>query len=191
MISLGCDIGATATKTVILKHREIEAVDITLNEGRLKDAFEQSLRNVLADSGLSFHEITYKGGTGRGERYMSFQHSSESMISCLGKGAYWLLPSVRTIIDIGGLSTAIININADGGKVIESRANRRCASGTGFFLDMAAQALEMKVEDLGPVSLAAKGRAPINAHCAVFGESETVTQLNLGMENLVKNLSGR
>ena len=182
MISLGCDIGAIATKTVILKQRDIESIDITLNEGRLSEASERSFQNVLSDCGLSLDEITHRGGTGRGVRYMSVPNSTESMISCLAKGTHWLLPSARTIINIGGLSTTIINMTGDKGKVIEYRSNRRCASGTGFFLDMAARALEMEVEDLGPAAFSATGRANINVHCAVFGESEIVTQLNEGTE---------
>ncbi len=182
MISLGCDIGAITTKTVILNQRKVEAVDITLNEGRLREAFQRSLQNVLSDSRVSLDQITHRGGTGWGERYMSIPHSTESMISCLAKGTHWLLPSTRTIINIGGLGTTVINIQADEGKVIEYRSNDRCASGTGFFLDMAAQALEITVEEFGSVALAANGRAHISAQCAVFGESEIVTHVNDGID---------
>ena len=182
MISLGCDIGAIATKTVILKDGRITAFDITLNEGKLAEAARRSVLNVLTRAGLALEEIRYFGGTGWGERYIPFPHSVESAISCLAKGAYWSVPTVRTVVDIGGLSTTTINVDGGNGKAREYRTNDRCASGTGFYLDLAAQALELKVEDLGPVSFSAGGRARISAQCAVFGESEIVTHVNEGTE---------
>jgi len=66
--------------------------------------------------------------------------------------------------------------------VLEYRTNDRCAAGTGFFLDLAAQALELTVEELGPISLSANGRAQIGSQCAVFRESEIVTHMNEGVE---------
>ncbi|MBI4774490.1 MAG: 2-hydroxyglutaryl-CoA dehydratase [Deltaproteobacteria bacterium] len=182
MISLGCDIGAIATKTVILKGDRLAAFDVTLNDGKLADAARRSVLSVLGQAGLDLEEIPHFGGTGWGEKYISFPHSVESSIRCLARGAYWSVPAVRTVVDIGGLSTTIISVDGKNGKAREYRTNDRCASGTGFFLDLAAQALELKVEELGPVSLAAGGRAHISAQCAVFGESEIVTHVNEGAE---------
>lgn len=182
MISLGCDIGAIATKTVILEDGIVAAYDITPNESRMTEAVKRSVQNALSDTGTSLEKIKYRGGTGWGEKYIPFPHSTESMISCLAKGAHWIVPAARTVVDMGGLSTTIVRINRETGQVIEYVTNDRCASGTGFFLEMAAQALELKVGELGPVALSAKGHAHIGAQCAVFGESEIVTHVNDGME---------
>jgi predicted CoA-substrate-specific enzyme activase len=182
MISLGCDVGAIATKTVVLEEGAIAAYDVTPNEGRMKEAAGLSLEGVLSETGLTLEEILHRGGTGWGERYIPFEHRSESMIRCLARGAHWAVPDTRTAINIGGLSSTIISIHPDTGRVVEYRTNDRCASGTGFFLELAAQALEVKVEDLGSLSLSAKKRAGISAQCAVFGESEIVTHLNDGVD---------
>ena len=182
MMSLGCDIGAIATKSVMLKNGTLVAHDITRNDGRLTQAAQQSAQNVLSKMGISLNEIEHRGGTGWGERYIPFAHSSESMISCLAKGAHWMVPATRTVVNIGGLSTTIVRISGEGGRVLEYRTNDRCASGTGFFLEMAAHALELEVEELGQVSLSAKGRAHVSAQCAVFGESEIVTHVNDGVD---------
>lgn len=182
MISLGCDIGAIATKTVIVKDGSIAAYDITPNKGQLAQAAQHSVQRVLSHTGISLDEITHRAGTGWGEKYMPFSRTSESMISCLAKGAHWIEPAARTVVNIGGLSTTIVSINGERGQVIEYRTNDRCASGTGFFLELSAQALELKIEELGPISLSAKGRAHISAQCAVFGESEIVTHVNDGAE---------
>jgi activator of 2-hydroxyglutaryl-CoA dehydratase len=68
------------------------------------------------------------------------------------------------------------------GRVLEYRNNDRCASGTGFFIDLAAQALEMELEHLDLAALNAEKRAYIGAQCAVFGESEIVSHVNDGVE---------
>jgi predicted CoA-substrate-specific enzyme activase len=182
MISLGCDIGAVATKSVVMKGKSLAAWDIRPNEGRMIEAAKKSVSDLLQKAGLSMGDMERLGGTGWGEKYMPFDHTTESMISCLARGGHWMGPAASTVLNIGGLSTTIISINPHDGKVIEYRTNDRCASGTGFFLEMAAQALEMRVEDLGAVALSARGRAHISAQCAVFGESEIVTHVNDGAE---------
>lgn len=181
MIRLGCDIGAIVTKTVILNDRSILAYDITPNRGKLTQAIEDSVTTVLSKAGVGLDGIAYCGGTGWGEKYLPFSHSKESVINCLAKGTHWMLPSARTLVDIGGLSSIAIGVN-EKGKVLEYRASDRCAAGTGFFLELAAQALELRVEDLGPISLSAKGKVHISSQCAVFRESEIVTHVNEGVE---------
>jgi len=182
MISLGCDIGALATKTVIFMDGVLAAYDIMPNEGRLSRIAEVSVKKVLSETGLSLNEIENRVGTGWGRRYIPFPHVSETMIRCLARGAHWMVPESKTVVNIGGLSTTVVSIRGEGGRVIEYRTNDRCASGTGFFLEMAAQALELTVEELGSIALSAKRRAHISAQCAVFGESEIVTHVNDGTD---------
>ena len=181
MISLGCDVGTITAKTVILKDGEIVAFDITPNEGKLSQAVERSVQNALSKAGVTLEDIENRGGTGFGERYISFPHVTKSTISCLSRGVNRTLPSVRTVVDIGGLSTTCIHIN-DQGKVMEYRTNDRCASGTGFFLELAAQALELNVEDFSSVAASAREKVRISAQCAVFGESEIVSHINDGVD---------
>jgi predicted CoA-substrate-specific enzyme activase len=182
MISLGCDLGAITAKTVVMEDGAVAASDVTLNQGRMKEAARQSLHRVLGETGLGLEDISHRGGTGWGQKYIPFEHTTESMIRCLASGARWAVPDTRTVINIGGLTSTIINIHPDTGRVIEYRTNDRCASGTGFFLEMAAQALEVEVKDLGAISLSAKNRAPVSAQCAVFGESEIITHVNNGID---------
>jgi predicted CoA-substrate-specific enzyme activase len=179
MYSLGFDVGAIATKAVLLKDSEVVAYDSTPNEGRLSEAIEQSVLNVFEGFGVSLDDVGCRGGMGWGELYIPFPHITESMISCLARGAHWAVPAARTVVDIGGLSSTVINID-ESGRVLEYRTNDRCASGTGFFLELAAKALELGVEELGPMSLCAGCTAHIGTQCAVFGESEIVSHINEG-----------
>ncbi|MEW6439814.1 MAG: acyl-CoA dehydratase activase [bacterium] len=181
MISLGCDVGAIATKTAILKDGILIGADVTPNAGKATQAVQASVAKALSRAGVSPEAVQAWGGTGSGERYISFSHRAESLISCLARAGHWALPSTRTVVDIGGLSSTCINLNASG-RAMEYRTSDRCASGTGFFLELAAQALELKVEEVSSVAASAAGRARISAQCAVFGESEIVTHVNDGVE---------
>ncbi len=185
---LGCDVGALATKTVIMTNGTIVGFNITMNEGKLGKAIEESLVQALEMAKLSIDEIEYRGGIGWGERYIPFPHLSSSLISALALGVHWACPEARTVIDIGGLSSTAIVLN-DTGRVLEYRTNDRCAAGTGFFLELAAQALELDVEALCPQACCATERAHISAQCAVFGESEIVSHLNEG-EDVASIASG-
>jgi (R)-2-hydroxyacyl-CoA dehydratese activating ATPase len=179
MIVLGCDVGAMATKTVLLENGNLAAHNIEANEGKLVDVVGKSIDSLLEATGKSMSDIQAFGGTGRGEKYISFQHSTEGLMNCLARGTLWAFPEARTIVDMGGLGTTALSIT-DEGKVLEYRSNDRCAAGTGFFLDLAAQALELTVDQLGPLSLKANGRVQISSQCAVFRESEIVTHVNEG-----------
>ena len=149
MIVLGCDVGALATKTVILKDGSLSAWDITPNEGRLGKVAKESLARVLQITGLRQEEISAYGGTGWGRKYIPYLHRQESQINCLARGTRRLQPSVRTVVDIGGLTTTVIHLKEQGG-VLEYRNNDRCASGTGFFIELAAQAMELPLDELDP-----------------------------------------
>ncbi|MFH1116578.1 MAG: acyl-CoA dehydratase activase [Pseudomonadota bacterium] len=181
MIVLGCDVGALATKTVLLENGRLLAHTIAANEGRPKAVAAGSIDDLLTKAGISMKDIRACGGTGRGEKYISVPHSVEGMMNCLARGTLWTLPEAGTIVDLGGLGSTAVSIN-DKGKVLEYRSNDRCAAGTGFFLELAAQALELTVDELGPLSRQAKERVQISSQCAVFRESEIVTHVNDGKD---------
>ncbi len=178
---LGIDLGALATKTAVVIDDRLVGWAVIPNEGRLAEAAEQSRQMALAGADLRIDQVDLVGGTGWGRRYIPFDHCPLTVINCLARGAKWAAPEVRTILDLGGLSTTVLGLDADG-RVVEYRTNDRCASGTGFYLELAAQALELAVEEMGPVSLAARGRAHISGQCAVFGESEIVSHVNDGAD---------
>lgn len=182
MVTLGIDVGAIATKTVIVRDGVVVGSDVTANEGRAKEAVRASVERALSLAGISLDGITRRGGTGSGKRYIPFPCQEKSLIACLARGARWGLASARTVVDIGGLSSTCIHLDGDG-RVQEYRTSDRCASGTGFFLELAAQALELKLEELSLVALGASGRVRISAQCAVFGESEIVTHVNEGVDS--------
>ena len=95
-------------------------------------------------------------------------------VSAAARGAIALDPRIRTVIDVGAEEGRAIKINAVG-KVLDFAINEKCAAGTGAFMEAMARALEVPLEQLGPLSLQSTKAVAINAQCAVFAESELVT----------------
>jgi activator of 2-hydroxyglutaryl-CoA dehydratase len=136
MDHLGCDVGAL-TPNVILNNGFCWD-DITRMRGA-RASGEESLAKVLQTTGISPERSLGADGL---KKYIPYPHRPENPINCLARAARWLWPTVRTVVDIGGLTTTVIQLKEQGG-VLEYRNNDRCASGTGFFIELAAQALEL------------------------------------------------
>jgi predicted CoA-substrate-specific enzyme activase len=113
----------------------------------------------------------------------------ESEISCHAKGAWWDTPSVRMVIDIGGQDAKAIRID-DTGKVIRYVYNDKCASGTGRFLEVMADALEVEIEEMGAIGKQAKENVTISNQCVIFAETEVISLINEGkaVSNIVNGL---
>ncbi len=179
MIVAGIDVGSLSTKVVLLEDDRILAANIltTGEEGVVmaRKATDEALRKA----NISFDQLEYIVTTGYGRKSISFAKESKSEMMCHAKGAYWLFPSARTVIDIGAESSKIIRLNKNG--VVEDFVgNDKCAAGTGIFLDTMAKALEVSIEEVGELSLKHKEKAMISSMCAVFAESEVVSHVHRG-----------
>ena len=109
-----------------------------------------------------------------------------SEISCHAKGVYHLIPTARTIIDIGGQDAKAIKLDEKGG-VSQFFMNDKCAAGTGRFIDVMARVLEVTITEMQDYDAKATEAAPISSTCTVFAESEVISQLSQGTskENII------
>jgi predicted CoA-substrate-specific enzyme activase len=105
----------------------------------------------------------------------------ESEISCHARSAWWNTPSARTVIDIGGQDAKAIRVD-EAGKVIRFIYNDKCASGTGRFLEVMADALEVRLEEMGTLGKEAGEKIAISNQCVIFAETEVVSLINEGRE---------
>ena len=101
--------------------------------------------------------------------------------TCHGRGAFYLDPAVRTVIDIGGQDSKVIRLNQQG-KVLDFAMNDKCAAGTGRFLEVMATALEVELENLAALSDQAVRAISISSTCTVFAETEVVSLLAGGAD---------
>lgn len=173
----GCDVGSLATKAVIMENRRIKAFTIMKSGPRPAESARNALDKVLSEAGVQNSDIMYCVGTGYGREKIPFVNESLSEISCHGKGAQFLVPSTRSVIDIGGQDCKVIKLDAKG-NLVKFITNDKCASGTGRFLDVMAKVMNIPVSELGDLS--AKGHDPITlaSMCTVWAQADVIKHIN-------------
>ncbi|NQU44173.1 rod shape-determining protein [bacterium] len=149
---------------------------------RARDLFEEVLRKQNLDPG----DIAGVVATGYGRDAIDFADTTVTEITCHGRGVRQQDPEARTIVDIGGQDSKVIQIDGNG-QVRDFALNDRCAAGTGRFLELVAERLEVSLEDLADLAAASDSPSPITSMCAVFAESEIIGLLAGGArrENIV------
>ena len=175
----GIDIGSTMTKVVILE-REIIASVMGPTGPEQRRLANQVMEEALQEAGLDFEEISYVVSTGYGRLNVPFADKQITEISCHAKGVAHLFPGARTVIDIGGQDSKGIKIGKNG-RPSNFVMNDKCAAGSGRFLEVLADALEVGVEALGELSMKGKEPAQISNICTVWAEQEVVSRLAEGV----------
>jgi benzoyl-CoA reductase subunit D len=182
MITAGIDCGAKNTKTVIMKDGEI------LGKASVPTGFDQSkavsdsLDAALENAGISRDDIERYGGTGSGKESIDMADSKVNDIKAMGKAAHYYFPNARTVADVGAEEGRAAKIDEKGNPV-DFAVNEKCAAGAGAFIEAMARALEVSLEEMGPLCLASDEEIPMNAQCAIFAESEVVGLIHAKTES--------
>ena len=172
---VGIDSGSTSTDVVILDAQKQIVAQVILPTGAGAAAgADRALEEALRQAGLSREDLTATVTTGYGRTAIQCGDKSITEITCHAKGAFFLNPAVRTIIDIGGQDSKVIRID-DTGNVTNFVMNDKCAAGTGRFLELMARTLELSLEDMSTMGLTWKEDITISSMCTVFAESEVVS----------------
>ena len=170
----GIDMGSQSTKVVILDGERILAA-VTLKTGESAETEAgQAMGEALRQARLKLDDLQNVVSTGAGRMHAPFARKQRSTPTCLARGARFLFPRARTIVDAGAESSTAIRLSADGA-VEDSVTNDRCAGGSGTFLDNMSQMLRIPLGELGAVSLKATHAEQIVNKCAVFAESEVIS----------------
>ena len=171
----GIDSGSTSTDVVILdQNGKIKSTMIIPTGGGAMMSAEKSLNLAVEKAGIKKEEIVRIVTTGYGRAYIDSGDDSITEITCHAKGAHYLNPNVRTIIDIGGQDIKAISIDEQGA-VKNFLMNDKCAAGTGRFLEMMARTLGLSLEEMSTKGLEWKENIVISSMCTVFAESEVVS----------------
>lgn len=186
----GVDIGSLVTKVVILKNNEIAGYSILNSRIDPGKTGEQALEEAVLKSGCSKKDIKYIVATGYGRNSFPLAKKSITELTCHAIGAHYLDPGIRTVIDIGGQDSKAIKLD-ENGKMIDFLMNDKCAAGTGRFLEVMADAMEVKLEDMGKVSLEAIKPCLLSTTCTVFAETEVISLIasGAGKENIIAGLN--
>ncbi|MBI2227614.1 MAG: CoA activase [Deltaproteobacteria bacterium] len=177
MITTGIDVGAKTVKVVLMEDGKIRGKAKVLSGFDQEESAKAALEQALAEAGLSREAIGSIVTTGNGRKAISFAKGDVTEARAAALGAVFLYPTARTVIDVGAEESRAIKCDANG-KVLDFAVNEKCAAGSGAFTEAMARALEVPLEELGPLSLKATQSIPMNAQCAVFAESEVISLIH-------------
>ncbi len=181
MITAGVDVGSSTSKVVILNGEKIVSYVIISTGAESVNSAQKVMDTALAEAGLSLSQVDGVVATGYGRVIVPFANETITELSCHAKGASWLFPSVRTILDMGGQDCKAIRCD-EAGRLTNFVMNDKCAAGTGRFLELMAIVMDLPVEELGKLSLEAKEKVKINSTCAIFAKSEVASLIRLGTD---------
>ena len=187
----GVDSGSTTTDVVILDRDLAIVAKVILPTGAgAEKGAARALEEALAQAGLSEDDLTATVTTGYGRSAIDLGEKSVTEITCHARGAHFLNPAVRTVIDIGGQDSKVIRLDETGG-VVSFVMNDKCAAGTGRFLEMMARTLELSLEEISTIGLDWKEDIAISSMCTVFADSEVVSLVakNKALPDIVHGLN--
>jgi predicted CoA-substrate-specific enzyme activase len=177
VLVLGIDIGSAASKGVVLGDQGLLGSFECPSGGDFKLTAEKMRDELLSQSGKTEKDITRIVATGYGSKLVFFADEVKPDIVCLAKGISSLLPSVKTVIDVGDLYTKVLRTDGNG-SVHNFILSGKCAGGSGRILQVIAKVLQIKVDEIGMLSLKSKKRVDFNTGCAVFAETEAISRLS-------------
>ena len=181
MMVAGCDVGSRTAKAVILKDGEMIGSAVLRGGPVPAESAERVMADAAEAARVARAELSRCIGTGYGRKRIPFADGTESEIACHARGALWQDPQVRTLVDIGGQDAKAVRFDAQGA-VLRFTYNDRCASGTGRFLEVIAEALEIELADMAALADRATERITLSNQCVVFAETEILSLVNAGQD---------
>ncbi|MBN2361189.1 MAG: ATPase [Deltaproteobacteria bacterium] len=177
----GVDVGASATKVVLLDGGgDIAGSDVRLSGVDYQETAEQALAEALAGAGLAREQVERTVATGYGRRNVGFADEVSTEIQCHGVGCYHWAQRAITVVDIGGQDNKVIRLAADG-KRLDFKMNRKCAAGTGAFIEEIALRLALPLEQMEELAASTQRAVKLSSFCTVFAKTEILSHLRAGV----------
>jgi (R)-2-hydroxyacyl-CoA dehydratese activating ATPase len=182
MILAGIDAGSRATKVVLFDSEQARIVGSGLADQGIEQQrlAAELLEKACKDAQMDRAAVGPIVATGYGRNAVRFADTTITEITCHAQGVHHLMPSARTIIEIGGQDSKFITLE-DGGRVRDFAMNDRCAAGSGRFLEVVATRLGVDLSTLGELSRESRQAALISSMCVVFAETEIIGLLAEGV----------
>ena len=168
------------TKVVIIDENKRICTNVVYHTGaEHRHLADRAMKEALEQAGLSFDEISYVIATGYGRISVPFADHQITELSCHTRGLFHFFPDVALAIDIGGQDAKALKINK--GKLVDFAMNDKCAAGTGRYLEIIADTLNLKLSDLGEISLKSTQNISISSICTVFAQQEIISHFSKGV----------
>ncbi|HMK33819.1 MAG TPA: acyl-CoA dehydratase activase [Desulfomonilaceae bacterium] len=186
----GVDVGSCTTKAVIIDEASrVLARHVIYSGTDFVSASTEAWNRCLEKAGLAGKDVRSLVSTGYGRKSVAFARSSKTEISCHGRGCLHFFPGPITVVDIGGQDNKIIKLDARGQRV-SFKMNRKCAAGTGAFLEEMALRLRLPLEQLDTLARNADGEVTLGSYCTVFSATEVLEKIKAGhpVDRIVRGL---
>ncbi len=184
----GIDVGTSYVKTAIIDDKnDIIGSFIERTGADIKSSINVAFEGAIAEAGIPRSMIRNVTATGFGKSQAPVADTVKTEISCHAKGAFHHFPGKITIIDIGGQDTKIIKVD-EHGKRLGFKMNRKCAAGTGAFLEEIAARLNLSMDEMNTLAVKSDKEAALGSFCTVFAITEVITRVKAGekVENMVR-----
>ncbi|MDY6971527.1 MAG: acyl-CoA dehydratase activase [Thermodesulfobacteriota bacterium] len=176
----GVDVGASHTKVAILNTEQQMIGHAVRKSGTdFEQTAEICLKFALEMADASPDDIVRCVSTGYGRKNVSFSHETKTEIGCHAKGCYYYYPMAITVIDIGGQDNKVIKVD-DQGRRLSFKMNRKCAAGTGAFLEEMSLRLGVALEDMDSLAGASENMVELGSYCTVFSATEVLEKIRQG-----------
>jgi (R)-2-hydroxyacyl-CoA dehydratese activating ATPase len=186
----GADVGASRTKVAVIDaDGRIAGHCVTKSGTDFSASADYCLSEALGMADIGREQIARTISTGYGRKNVSYAHDQRTEISCHGKGCFHYYPFAITIIDIGGQDNKIIKLD-DNGKRTSFKMNRKCAAGTGAFLEEMSPRLDIPLSEMNVLAEASTDMVKLGSFCTVFSATEVLENIRRGkrVEDIVKGL---
>ncbi len=180
MLVAGVDVGARNVSVVILQDSDILSYGILSSGGEGATASRGAVEEAIKKTDFGFADLQCVVSTGCGRDSVPFAKRQSAEVVCQARGAFWLFPSTRTVINLGAESSRAIRVD-ETGRAEAFVKNDKCAAGSGLFLETMSTVLEVPLELMGELSLKAEGCEEVSGICAVFAESEVISHIHRGV----------
>jgi len=182
MICAGVDVGSISAKAALFdsKAGRIVGTGYTLTGWSPRESGSAALHAALDAAHVGIDDVARIVGTGYGRIALPFANRTLTEISCHARGAFFLAPQTRTVVDIGGQDSKVIALD-DHGRPVDFAMNDRCAAGTGRFLQVMAAAMGLELSEMDALALRSRNPAELSSVCTVFAESEVIGLLAQGV----------
>ncbi len=184
----GIDIGASTAKLVLIDHeRQVVARSLRKSGVDYPAAARACLDEALASAGAGRDEIAGSFSTGYGRDNVDWADGTMTEIACHGKGAFHHFGRAISVIDIGAQDNKVIHLD-DSGRRTSFKMNRKCAAGTGAFLEEIALRLSLDVAELDALAERSTKEVNLGSFCTVFAATEVLEKIRAGerVEDIVR-----
>ncbi|MCC6815275.1 MAG: benzoyl-CoA reductase subunit D [Saprospiraceae bacterium] len=192
LLTLGVDIGSNYIKAVMMKYSEQPKILETQCEKiRKRDpgqVAEDMVQQILTNHDLNYENISYLATTGEGDLLKRKRGHFYGMTTH-AKGAHYLIPEAKSVVDLGALYVRAIKISNDA-RVEDYKMTGQCASGSGQFIENISRYLGLSIEEVGDISLTSENPEVSSGICAVLAETDVINMVSRGIStaNIIKGI---